>query len=45
MYPESATRFFNREDGAQFEFSLDQSGVVAGITIYEGPAEYFFSKI
>ncbi len=45
MYPESATGFFNREDGAEFEFSLDENGMPAGITIYEGSAEYFFQKI
>ena len=45
MYPESATRFFNRDDGAEFEFSLDENGMPAGITIYEGSAEYFFQKI
>jgi CubicO group peptidase (beta-lactamase class C family) len=45
MYPESATRFFNKEDGARFEFSLDENGTPAGITIYEGSAEYSFQKI
>ncbi len=45
FYPESATRFFNKDDGTGFEFSEDENGVVTGITIYEGSQEYFFQKI
>lgn len=45
MYPESATRFFNKDDGTGFEFSEDENGVLTGITIYEGSQEYFFKKI
>jgi CubicO group peptidase (beta-lactamase class C family) len=45
IYPESATRFFNMDDGAEFEFELDEQGTVSGITIYEGPQVYFFAKI
>ena len=45
MYPESATRFFNKDDGSEFEFSMDEKGAVTGITIYEGSQEYFFKKI
>jgi CubicO group peptidase (beta-lactamase class C family) len=45
MYPESATRFFNMDDGAEFEFALDEQGAVKGITVYEGSQEYFFAKI
>lgn len=45
MYPESATRFFNRDDGAEFEFQLDEQGAVKGITIFEGPQVYFFARI
>jgi len=44
MHPESATRFFNKDDGAEFEFLLDENNVVTGITIYEGSQEYFFEK-
>jgi len=44
MYPESATRFFNKDDGAEFEFSVSESEEVNGITIYEGSQEYFFEK-
>jgi len=45
MYPETATKFFNMDDGTDFEFSMDEDGAVAGITIYEGSQEYFFRKI
>jgi hypothetical protein len=45
MYPESATRFFNKDDGAEFEFVLDENNALTGITIYEGSQEYFFEKI
>ena len=45
MYPESATRFFNKDDGTEFQFSVDENEVVTGITIYEGSQEYFFQKI
>ena len=44
MYPESATRFFNKDDGSEFEFSIDEQRAVTGITIYEGSQEYFFQK-
>ncbi|MCK5694470.1 MAG: serine hydrolase, partial [Bacteroidales bacterium] len=44
MYPESATRFFNKDDGSEFEFSIDEQGAVTGITIYEGSQEYFFQR-
>ena len=33
------------DDGAEFEFELDEQGAVSGITIYEGPQVYFFAKI
>jgi len=45
IYPESTTRFFNKSDGTEFEFLLDENNVVTGITIYEGSQEYFFEKI
>jgi len=45
MYPESKSRFFNKDDGSEFEFSMDEEGAVTGITIYEGSQEYFFTKI
>jgi CubicO group peptidase (beta-lactamase class C family) len=45
MHPESATRFFNMDDGAVFEFKLDEQGAVQGITIFEGPQVYFFARI
>jgi CubicO group peptidase (beta-lactamase class C family) len=45
MYPESTTKFFNKDDGTDFEFAMDEEGAVTGITIYEGSQEYFFQKI
>jgi len=45
MYPESATRFFNMNDGTEFEFTKNENDVVEGIIIYEGSQEYFFRKI
>lgn len=45
MYPESATRFFNRDDGAEIEFSLDENGAVSACTVYEGGQVYVFNKI
>ena len=45
IYPETATKFFNKDDGTDFEFSMDEEGAVTGITIYEGSQEYFFRKI
>ncbi len=45
MYPESATRFFNREDGTVFEFSVDETAAVDGITIFAGSQLYFCRKI
>ncbi|MCP4312050.1 MAG: beta-lactamase family protein, partial [Bacteroidetes bacterium] len=33
MYPESATKFFNKDDGTDFEFAMDEKGAVTGITI------------
>ncbi len=44
FYPESATRFFNKDDGTGFEFSEDEDGVLTGITIYEGSRQHFFEK-
>lgn len=44
MYPESATKFFNKGDGTEFEFTMDSEGAVTGITIYEGSQEYIFRK-
>jgi CubicO group peptidase (beta-lactamase class C family) len=44
IYPESATKFFNKDDGTGFEFSEDENGVLTGITIYEGSRQYFFEK-
>lgn len=45
VYPESATRFFNKDDGTEFEFSKDEQDEVSAITIYEGGQEYIFKKI
>jgi hypothetical protein len=45
IYPESNSRFYNLDDGSEFEFSFDEDGAVAGITVYEGSQEYFFRKI
>ena len=45
MYPESATRFFNMDDAAEFEFETDEEGALKGITVYEGPQVYFFARI
>ncbi len=45
MYPESSTKFFNKDDGTDFEFSMDETGAVTAITIYEGSQEYFFKRI
>ena len=45
IYPETATKFFNKDNGTDFEFSMDEEGAVTGITIYEGSREYFFRKI
>jgi len=45
MYPETATKFFNKDDGTEFEFSMDEEGAVNGITIYEGGQVYFFKRI
>jgi len=45
IYPETATRFFNMDDGAEFEFSMDASGDVSAITVYEQGQEYTFNKI
>ena len=45
MYPESATRFFNREDGSQIEFSRDETGTVNEMIVHEGTQEYRFLKI
>jgi len=45
MYPESKSRFFNTDDGSEFEFSLDENNAVTGITIHEGSQVYFFRKI
>jgi len=45
MYPESATRFFNMDDGAEFEFSLNEEGDVTAIQVYEHGQVYTFSKI
>jgi len=42
IYPETATKFFNKEDGKEFEISMDEEGAVNGMTIYEGSREYFF---
>ena len=44
FYPESANRFFNKDDGTGFEFSEDENGVLTGITIYDGSRQYFFEK-
>ena len=44
-YPESSLKFFNKDDGTDFEFSMDETGAVTGINIYEGSQEYFFQKI
>ena len=44
FYPESAKRFFNKDDGTGFEFSEDENEVLTGITIFEGSQEYFFEK-
>jgi CubicO group peptidase (beta-lactamase class C family) len=45
IFPESKSSFFNKDDGTEFEFSLEKNGVPNGITIYEGSQEYFFRKI
>lgn len=45
IYPETATKFFNKEDGKEFEISMDEEGAVTGMTVYEGSREYFFRKI
>ena len=45
LYPESATRFFNREDGSQIEFSRDETGTVNGMIVYDGSQQYNFLKI
>jgi len=45
IYPESKSKFFNKDDGTVFEFSFDENKVVSGITIYEGSQEYLFEKI
>lgn len=45
IYPETATRFFNMDDGAEFEFSMDANGDVYAITVYEQGQEYTFNKI
>ena len=45
IYPETATKFFSKDDGTNFEFSMDEEGAVTGITVYEGSREYFFRKI
>lgn len=44
MYPESATKFFNKEDGAQFEFGMEKDGAVSTLTVYQGGGEFIFSK-
>ena len=45
VYPESKSRFFNKDDGTEFEFSMEEDENTTGITIYEGSQEYFFQKI
>jgi len=45
VYPESKSKFFNKDDGTVFEFSFDENKELRGITIYEGSQEYFFEKI
>lgn len=44
MYPESDTRFFNKDDGTGFEFSMDENGNVSTFTVYEGGQVYIFKK-
>jgi len=45
IFPETATRFFNKDDGSEFEFAMDEKGAVTGISVYEGSQVYFFKKI
>lgn len=45
IYPESATRFFNKDDGTEFEFSMDEHDTVSTFTVYQGGQEYTFTKI
>jgi CubicO group peptidase (beta-lactamase class C family) len=45
IYPESATRFFNRNDASRLEFLLDENGLVTGMIIHEGSQQYNFKKI
>lgn len=44
MYPESASKFFNKEDGSQFEFAGDENGTVSTFTVYQGGGEFIFTK-
>jgi len=44
MHPESATRFFNKDDGTEFEFSMDEDSNVSTFTVYEGGQVYIFEK-
>lgn len=45
IHPESSTRFFNKDDGVDFQFVKDEAGSVVKVIVYEGGQEYQFARI